>query len=192
MKQLVMEAITAERAAERALPDGYTYERFDASLRDIDDWKAITMEPPALARSFESCYRESIEEYPDCIPMRDVHFVSNESGERVATITTITHADGSGYVHMVKAKASEHGRGLGHAMARHALQIFAERGVERVLLTTDDFRLAAIKTYLDAGFRPVIVEDPASDMNARWDSVLNTLNYADIPRIVRPAEGESV
>jgi mycothiol synthase len=192
MKQLVMEARTAERAAERALPDGYFYESFDGSPRDIADWKAITMEPPALARDYDTCYREDIEHYPDCIPTRDVHFISDASGARVATITTITHADGSGYVHMVKALARAQGLGLGHSMARYALRIFAERGVERVVLTTDDFRLSAIKTYLDAGFRPVILHDPESDMNARWDSVLNTLNYADVPRIVRLAGGESV
>ena len=183
MKQLMMEALIAERAAERPLPEGYTYEGFDGSERDIADWKRITMEPPALARDLESCYRKSIEDYPDCVPMRDVHFISNASGERVATITTITHADGSGYVHMVKALESERGKGLGHSMARYALRIFAERGVERAVLTTDDFRIAAIKTYLDAGFRPVIMEDPASDMNSRWDAVLAKLGYTNVQRI---------
>jgi len=191
MKQLVMEARTAERATERALPHGYSYEVFDGSLHDIADWKAITMEPPALARDYDTCYRDTIEHYPDCIPTRDVHFISNASGARVATITTITHADGSGYVHMVKALASEQGRGLGHAMARYALRIFAERGVERVVLTTDDFRVSAIKTYLDAGFRPVILHDPESDMNARWDAVLKALGYADVPRVERYEEGET-
>ena len=185
MRQLVMEAQTAERALERALPEGYTYESFDGSARDIADWKAITMEPPALARDYDTCYRDSIENYPDCIPVRDVHFISNASGVRVATITTITHADGNGYVHMFKALASEQGRGLGHAMARYALRIFAERGVASVVLTTDDFRLSAIKTYLDAGFCPVILPDPASDMNARWDAVLEKLGYTDVPRIER-------
>jgi mycothiol synthase len=191
MKQLMMEALIAERAAERPLPEGYTYEGFDGSERDIADWKRITMEPPALARDYDTCYREDIEHYPDCIPTRDVHFISDASGARVATITTITHADGSGYVHMVKALAREQGRGLGHSMARYALRIFAERGVERVVLTTDDFRLSAIKTYLDAGFRPVILHDPESDMNARWDAVLKALGYADVARVERYEEGET-
>lgn len=184
MKQLLMEAATMERAKERELPIGYSYERFDGSDKDIADWKAITVEVFAPVDGPDACYHAAIETYPDCIPLQDVHFVVNENGERVATITTITHKDGSGYVHMVGARESERGRGIGHSMARYAMKIFAERGVSRVTLTTDDFRLAAIKTYLDAGFKPVLWEDPESDMNARWDAVLEKLGYTHIEKLI--------
>ena len=185
MQQLVMEAITAERKEERNLPEGYRYEVFNNSEKDIADWKTLMMENPAPPDGADSCYHLMIEVYPDVVPDKDIHFISNEKGERVATITTITHKDGSGYVHMVKAKASERGKGLGHAMAGYALRVFAERKVDRVVLTTDDFRLPAIKTYLDAGFLPVIYHDPESDMDARWNEVLKQLNYPDVKRIVR-------
>ncbi len=186
MKQLVMEAKTVERAAETALPSGYRFEGFDGSETDKNAWKTLIMEEPAPPDGPDSCYHLMIEIYPDCVPEKDIWFIANDKGERVATITTITHKDGSGYVHMVKAKATERGKGLGHAMARYALRVFAQRGVERVVLTTDDFRIPAIKTYLDAGFKPVICFDPESDMNARWDTVLEKLNYKDkTDKIVR-------
>ena len=183
MKQLKMQAIVAERKEERALPQGYAYEKFGGSLKDIRDWEAIIEESFGACPNAEGYFQASIAQYLDCVPTQDVWFVVNEKGERVATITTITHKDGSGYVHMVGAKSSEQGKGLGHSMARYALKVFATRGVERVVLTTDDFRFAAIKTYLGAGFIPVIYHDDESDMYARWDLVLKKLGYAQVKRI---------
>ena len=184
MQQLMMEADVANRAAERDLPSGYFFQRFDGSNDAVTAWKTIMAEPPFLAlEDSEECYRRMILEYPDCIPTEDIWFICNERGERVASITTITKKDGSGYVHMVKARASEQGKGLGHAMARYALRVFAERGVERVVLTTDDFRLPAVKTYLSAGFLPVIYEDPDSDMEKRWTDVLARLGLENTERV---------
>ena len=184
MQQLKMQAFTADRAEERKLPLGYFFEGFNDSEKDVADWKAIMSESPFLAlEDPDACYQAMIVKFPDCNPKQDIWFVCNEKGERVASITMITHSDGSGYVHMVKAKLSEQGKGIGHAMVRYALRVFAERGVDRVVLTTDDFRVAAIKTYLDAGFVPVIYKDPESDMQQRWDAVLKKLNY-DVQRIV--------
>ncbi len=185
MQQLVMEALVSERKEEKKLPVGYCYERFNGSEKDVADWKTIIMEPPGSPSGPDLCYQRMILNYPDCVPEKDIHFISNAEDIRVATITTITHADGSGYVHMVKAKLSERGKGLGHAMADYALRIFAERNVERVVLTTDDERLPAIKTYLDAGFLPVIYHDPDSDMEVRWNKILLKLNYEQVKRIYR-------
>ena len=39
---------------------------------------------------------------------------------------------------------------------------------------------AAIKTYLDAGFRPVLLSDPDSDQRARWDAVIAQLGYEPV------------
>ena len=79
---------------------------------------------------------------------------------------------------MVAAAPEVRGRGIGHAMLRFALSMLERRGCTYTVLTTDDFRLAAIKTYLDADFVPVIEQDPESDVRARWESVLARLHYA--------------
>ena len=55
------------------------------------------------------------------------------------------------------------------------------RGHAYTVLTTDDERLAAIKTYLDAGFLPVLWPDEESDMKTRWDAVLTALSYPRVP-----------
>jgi hypothetical protein len=62
-------------------------------------------------------------------------------------------------------------------MLAFGIGILIGRGCKRITLTTDDFRLAAIKTYLDGGFCPVMWQDDDSDMKARWDTVLKEMNY---------------
>ena len=185
MQQLVMQAEIANAKTTAILPEGYAFVKFNGTAQEVADWKAIMAESPALGHEDpETNYRELILNYANCVPTQDIWFIVNADGERVASITTITQSNGLGYVHMVKAKADQRGKGLGHALTRHALGEFASRGVKSVRLTTDDFRLAAIKTYLDAGFVPVIVEDPESDMEARWTSVLENLRYTSVERIV--------
>ena len=141
------------------------------------------MQEPAPRDGADSCYHLMIDTYEDIDKKGDIHFIENEQGERVATVTTITHRDRSGYVHMVKAIPAERGKGLGQAMAQYALRIFEQRGIETVILTTDDFRLPAIKTYLDAGFLPVVHGERDSEINRRWDAVLENLNYSYVERI---------
>ena len=184
MQQLAMQARIKDAKTDVKIPEGYRFIGFNGTAEEIAEWKAIMAEAPALGHEDPDVnYRELIENYADCVPTQDIWFIVNENGERVASITTITKSNGQGYVHMVKAKANQRGKGLGHALARYALGVFKARGVESVRLTTDDFRLAAVKTYLDAGFLPVIVEDPDSDMNARWTSVLENLGYKPVERI---------
>ena len=183
MEQLVMIARSPYANKKYKLPQGYRFVGFNGSERDIADWKTIIVEPPTPPDGADSCYHLMIEIYPDVVPEKDIHFIENPDGVRVATITTITHKDGSGYIHMVKAMQSERGKALGHCMAEYALDVFHERGVESVILTTDDFRLPAIKTYLDAGFLPVVHGDDNSEVNQRWDAVLDKLQYPNVDRV---------
>lgn len=97
-----------------------------------------------------------------------------------AAPAAVRHADGTGYIHMVGALPACRGKGIGHAMLAHALEELQARACPVVTLTTDDHRLAAIKTYLDAGFRPVLRYDPDSDMRARWDAVIAALGYEPV------------
>lgn len=60
----------------------------------------------------------------------------------------------TGYVHMVCALPEHRGKGLGYIVTLATLRHFAERGFRSAVLNTDDFRLAAIRTYLNLGFVP--------------------------------------
>lgn len=161
----------------RNLPDGYKYETYSGTDEEINDWIAICQNGLIGPDAGVELFREVIINYPDLEPFRDLFFVLNDNGERIATSASVCHKDGTGYIHMVASLPSTRGKGIGHAMLSHALDIIESRGVRFTVLTTDDFRLAAIKTYLDAGFLPVIYFDSESNMEERWNEVIKNLNY---------------
>jgi mycothiol synthase len=81
----------------------------------------------------------------------------------------------TGYVHMVCALPEHRGRGLGRLVTLATLHFMRERGFTDALLETDDWRLAAVRTYLALGFVPVYVDDPASDHVSRWSHMFTRL-----------------
>ena len=52
-------------------------------------------------------------------------------------------------------------------------QIMYEAGYRAFSLLTDDFRLAAVKTYLDLGWKPWLYLD---DMEGRWRALAEKFN----------------
>ena len=46
---------------------------------------------------------------------------------------------------------------------------------------------SAVKTYLDAGFLPVLLDDPESDHAARWDKVRADLSYPAVTYVTPDA-----
>ncbi len=175
MKQLKMRRLGAP-VQPRALPDGYAYEFYSGSAEQITDWLELC-HGALIPDKSENWFTSTILEYPDLCPMQDLFFVVEQrTGKRVATTAAVCHRQ-EGYIHMVAAAPEVRGRGIGHAMLRYALAMLEERGCTYTVLTTDDFRLAAIKTYLDAGFAPVIEHDPESDVSQRWEHVLTELRY---------------
>ena len=54
------------------------------------------------------------------------------------------------------------------------MQNALDRGLSAVYLTTDDFRIPAIRAYLKMGFVPVISSE---DLRIRWEKI-----FAGLPR----------
>ena len=177
MKQLRMRRESAP-VESRELPQGYCYEFYCGKREQIEDWLELCFEA-LIPTKEEKWFTDTIVQYPDLCPEQDLFFVVEQgTGRRIATTAAVCHGQ-EGYIHMVAASPDVRGKGIGHAMLRYALQMLEARGCTYSVLTTDDFRLAAIKTYLDAGFVPVIEDDPESDVRARWESVLDALQYAN-------------
>ena len=176
MKQLKMVRYSAP-VRKRALPEGWSFALYGGSPEERADWITICRDGLFGEKTNEESFEKYIVRWRDLVPEKDLFFVVNAEGRRVATTVFVRYADGTGYVHCVGSLSETRGRGVGHAMLAHALEMGEARGVPYSVLTTDDHRLAAIKTYLDAGFLPVLYEDPESDMKARWDKVLANLNY---------------
>jgi len=80
----------------------------------------------------------------------------------------------SGTLHMVSVLPEANGRKLGRMLCGRAMDYLVRHGCSEIVLTTDDHRLPAIKTYLSLGFEPII-NDGDADMRARWDAVMASL-----------------
>jgi mycothiol synthase len=61
---------------------------------------------------------------------------------------------------------------LGRAVCTAVLKYLAGQAYETITLATDDWRLPAIKLYLNLGFKPVLAR---ADMPSRWEKVYQQL-----------------
>ena len=188
MKQLKMLRF-GEGIDEYPLPDGYSCELFDGSDKAISDWLEICsfgLNSDKNISNFENAIsgRDGVQ------PEKDLFFVCDEKGKRVATAAAIIRKEGIGGVHMVAALPECRGKGIGHFLIRRAVNMLYERGFCEMGLTTDDFRLSAIKTYLDAGFRPYLWHDDESDMKKRWDDVISVLKYKNKVEYIEETHGK--
>jgi mycothiol synthase len=102
--------------------------------------------------------------------------VHRASGQMVATAMAV---DGPGPLHpeggelsWVAGDPDHAGHGLGRAVSSAAVARLLAAGYRRVYLSTDDWRLPAIKIYLSMGFVPLLY---AEDMAERWEKVYAAL-----------------
>ena len=113
------------------------------------------------------------------VPEDSIFCVEDENHLPVATATAQLKKEGDvATLHMVGAKESERGKGLGLAVCAAAVQKHLDEGCEGCYLTTHDWRLPAIKHYLKLGFMPVLNHE---SMRERWAIIANTFHIASIP-----------
>lgn len=178
MAQLKMRR-DASPIVDKKLPDGFHFELFHGSEEEIERWVELCNFGLSVDATRES-FDKSITSIKTVDPLRDCLFVADERGRYVATATAVMRDDGDGNVHMVASDPAIRGRGIGHAMLAKIVEMLLERGVSAIHLQTDDWRLPAIKTYLDQKFLPVIFFDPKSNMEERWEKILGDLNYGKV------------
>lgn len=79
-----------------------------------------------------------------------------------------------GYIDMLAVLPEHTGRKLGKWLTVSLLHYFKTEGLVAVMLHTDDFRLPAIKNYLNLGFVPVYAGETH---RARWQRVFDKLDF---------------
>ena len=77
-------------------------------------------------------------------------------------------------LHMVGAANEFSGLGLSRSVCAAATNYLIDYGFRRIGLSTDDFRVPAVKTYLHLGFRPWYWQD---DMQERWRKLIDDFGY---------------
>ena len=157
---------------------GYHFRTIDDSNpAEIMAWAEVCSHGLGSPDPAEKQYYDCITKDPCIHSDKDVFFVVDDAtDEVVATLTAYVQSNGVGDIHMVAAKESVRGKKIGHAMLAHGLEHLAESGVYRAVLTTDDHRLAAVKSYLTAGFLPVYCD---TDMIDRWTAVMDKLGWTE-------------
>lgn len=95
-----------------------------------------------------------------------------------------------GYVHMVGVLGEHTGQKLGKWVSLAVLYYFRNHGFSCSMLDTDDFRIPAIKTYLNLGFVPVYLE---ITQPKRWKTIFKQIEFppmttqiAQVPDILPP------
>ena len=163
--------------------NGFTYRRYNGTQADRDAWLAICETGKLLDEEgnyFERYILNAVGYREDTV------FFVLDGDKPVATITVLDRQDKItvldreetlGYVHMVGVHADYCGRGLGGYLNRIAQAALCELGCDGAWLTTDDWRIPAIRSYLRSGFHPVLHE---ADMEERWVAILKAQGYTNV------------
>jgi len=111
----------------------------------------------------------------ECVDTSNIYFLCHESGGVVGTVTyQYGKESGEGYIHMVAIAPDHIGKGLALYMNLYVIDKILKADNKTVVLTTDDCRLPAIKTYLKCGFTPCVSKGDI-EMEERWNEVFEKL-----------------
>ena len=170
-RQLRMVRPNLEDLPELELPAGYgmrTYRKGDEG-----HWARIISDSfGGRERTAQDTENEITEKR--CFYSRRFYFATHHGvpvGTACAWRQSVDEKD-VGYVHMVGVVAEHTGHKLGKWVSLAVLSYFRDNGFKCSMLDTDDFRIPAIKTYLNLGFIPVYVEEGQPE---RWSDIFEKL-----------------
>jgi len=157
------------------LPEGYALRTF----REGDEvhWTRIlaaSFQGPPEKYSFDAILRNDAAFLPERI------FFVTCGVQPVATASAYYRPEfmpNAGMVHYVAALPEHTGKRLGYWVTLATLHRMAAEGRQRAWLSTDDFRLPAIKTYLNLGFEPLLIDE---NQRARWRKVFADLGLPEL------------
>lgn len=189
-RQLRMVRPDLENLPKLELPPGYgmrTYQKGDEV-----HWANIISDSFGGKQRTAEDTRNEITEQERFVP--DGFYFATHDGTPVGTACawrqTVDETE-VGYVHMVGVASAHTGHKLGKWVSLAVLIYFRDYGFRCAMLDTDDFRIPAIKTYLNLGFVPVYIED---GQPKRWQAIFEKLKLsfmedriASMPEIL-PAE----
>ncbi|MCQ6564036.1 GNAT family N-acetyltransferase [Paenibacillus mendelii] len=165
--QLVMLNPSLSELPPLQLAQGYSIRTFQPG--DEAAWESIIGEAFGGAYLFEHMTKD------DPYAPERVFFVCSDD-QPVATASAWWRpqwGEFTGYLHMVGVLPSQAGKRLGYTASLAAMHRMAEENRSRAILNTDDFRIPAIKIYLNLGYEPVVDHPSHYD---RWKLILTQLN----------------
>ena len=167
MEQLKMYRFPGDPIRSEPLPKGYSFSTYQTDADKLA-WCECCKNGLIAADAGEDAFRTLIESVSGMELCRDVFFLDC-GGVHVGTITVYVAEDNIGYLHMAGILTAFRGKGLCKFLIRRASEELESRGVSRLVLTTDDWRKSAVRTYIKEGFRPVEYDIGMQD---RWEQLL--------------------
>lgn len=168
--QLVMLRKHLDHLPPLQLPSGYRARHYMPG--DDSAWERIV----AASFGWELSFEKEMAAQDVYKPER-VWFICEGNDVPVATATAWYKPqwpEQTGYLHMVGTMPEHAGQRLGYMVSLCALLQMAREGKSRAVLHTDDFRLPAVKTYLNLGFVPELTDD---DQRNRWTELSKSLRH---------------
>jgi mycothiol synthase len=158
---LSLEAFAAVRPP--ALPDGYLLRTFRDS--DRDGWIRLMR----LA-GFDGWSQDSLKGSLSIALPEGVFFVEHGATRELVATAMAGHKSSElhpfgGELGWVAVSPPHRGRRLSSVVCVEVTRRLVSAGYREIYLSTDDWRLPAVKTYLNLGYVPLLC---ASDMEERW------------------------
>ena len=105
--------------------------------------------------------------------------IEHKASHKLVATTVAGHRHSAVHPHggelgWVAGDPKHKGKGLGMAVCAAVTARFIQAGYEEIYLSTDDWRLPAIKVYLKLGYEPMLYAD---DMKGRWKAVCAKLGW---------------
>ena len=174
MSQLLMRWIP-EELPEPELPEGFAFHRFRRGGDEVfteDEFRKqwISMRDASFGETMVKWYHTV---YDDPRVPDDGFFLVIAPDGRMASSACVQygeHTPDSATVHAVCTDEKYRGMGLGRANMIALMRHVHEKGFPELWLTTDDWRIPAVRLYLRLGFLPVLSEP---DMRGRWLALLD-------------------
>ena len=172
MEQLIMRWKNDGKAVDAVIvPQGCRLVAFSELEGALDSWLDIVQYGLSDGKKDASYYHEMMtarELYRD-----DKCFFILENERAVATLTVICdYQNKEGYVHMVACREDARGKGYGTLLNRVSEYVLKSEGMQTAYLTTDDWRIPAIKSYLRIGFYPDLSTE---DFKERWQKIYDVI-----------------
>jgi len=173
MEQLRMKKTDGLRAGD-SLPGGYSF--VTHSDEYTGRWIELIDGSIGSGWTAEGFAKEMLNR--DGISPCGIFYILHDNIKIIATATGVVGSGGTGTLHMVAIDESFRGRGLSAPLCARAINYLYDKNMSDIELTTDDFRIPAIKTYLKLGFIPVIRDE---DTAKRWRDVAAKANIKKLP-----------
>jgi len=171
MKQLLM-IRDNHSVGDFHFPEGYYMRSYQPS--DGCDWCNCCIDGKLNVNEISEEVFAKIMLNDEAVDPSNIYFLISPTGETAGTITyQFTNEEDLGRIHMVGIQKNYLGKGLALPMTLYVVQKILEEGKARINLSTDDWRIPAIKTYFKAGFEPVYHD---TDMEERWNKIKDEMS----------------